>query len=305
MRIRFVAGEIFTGMWRNIAMVISVIIVTAVSLTFVGLGILSQHQISAMKDNLVRESQITVYMCSKHSTAVTCSGAPATDAQQAEVVGALDGPALSEYVDSYTKRSQEQALEIYQRQFAGEGFAQDFTAADMPISYHITLKDPSRSDAVVEYFSGREGVDEVKDLLSAYQPLIDALNQSTLLTVGLAGVMMVAAWLLIGTTIRMSAANRRREVAIMRLVGASNVFIRLPFLLEGAVAALIGSTIASALLWLTTKYVITDWLKPVIGGELVRVGPTDALVIAPFLILIGVGLAVVSSIVSLHRYLKV
>ncbi|EWS80832.1 permease-like cell division protein FtsX [Brachybacterium phenoliresistens] len=305
MRARYIFGEIFTGLWRNVAMVVSVVIVTAVSLTFVGTGLLMQKQIIDMKSTLVEQSQVTIFLCSPHSTAASCAGGPATDAQIQSVRDALEGDVLSGYIDSYSERDQEEALAIYQEQFAGEGFVSNFTAEDMPVSFHITLKDSDSSAAVVEFFQGRDGVDEVTDLLSVFAPFIDALNQSTLFSLGLAVLMLVAAVLLVATTIRMSVANRRREIAIMRLVGASNVFIRAPFLLEGAVAAIIGGLISSALLWLGLRYLVEDWLAPTLGSQIISVGTQDLLWAGPVLVATGAALSVASCVVSLNRYLKV
>lgn len=305
MRARYILSEILTGLWRNITMVISVIIVTAVSLTFVGTGLMMQKQIMDMRQTLVRESQVTIFLCSPHSTAATCAGGPATDAQIQSVRDALEGEVLSPYVSGFTERSQEEALAIYQEQFAGQGFVSDFTAEDMPVSFHVTLQDSGRSSAVVDFFQGRDGVDEVTDLLSAYAPFIDVLNQTTLFAVGLAVLMLVAAVLLVATTIRMSVANRRREIAIMRLVGASNVFIRTPFMLEGAVAGILGALIATGLLWVGAHYLVEGWLAQTLGSQLITVGTADLWWVGPILVAIGAILAIASSIVSLNRYLKV
>lgn len=305
MRARYILGEILTGLWRNIAMVISVVIVTAVSLTFVGTGALMQKQIMDMKSTLVEQSQVTIFLCSPHSTAASCAGGAATDAQIESVREGLEGEVLSPYIASYTERSQDEALEIYQQQFAGESFVSNFTAEDMPVSFHITLEDADDSAAVVEFFQGRDGVDEVTDLLSAFAPFIDVLNQSTMFALGLAVLMLIAALLLVATTIRMSVAGRRREIAIMRLVGASNLFIRLPFLLEGAVAAIIGGVIASGMLWVGLHYIVQGWLAPTLGRELITVGTADLVWAAPLLIALGAVLSIASSVVSLNRYLKV
>ncbi len=305
MRARYILGEIVTGLWRNIAMVISVVIVTAVSLTFVGTALLMQKQIMDMKATLVQQSQVTVFLCSPHSTAASCAGGAATDAQIDSVRQALEGEVLSPYIASFTERTQDEALGIYQEQFAGEGFVSNFTAEDMPVSFHITLARADDSAAVVEFFQGRDGVDEVTDLLSTYAPFIDVLNQSTLFALGLAVLMLIAALLLVATTIRMSVANRRREISIMRLVGASNVFIRLPFLLEGAVAAIIGGVIASGMLWAGLHYIVEGWLAPTLGAQLITVGVADLIWAAPLLIALGAVLSISSSVISLNRYLKV
>ena len=305
MRTRYLLSEIVQGLWRNITMVISVIIVTAVSLTFVGAGALMQKEILQLKATLVQESQITVFMCSPHSTAASCAGGAADDAQIESVRSALKSETLAPYIASVKERSQEEALAIYRKQFAGEGFASDVSAKDMPVSFHITLKDSGRSDAVVQFFQGRDGVDEVKDLLSVYAPFIDVLNQSTLLAGGLAVLMLIAAALLVSTTIRMSVTGRRREIAIMRLVGASNLVIRLPFLLEGAVAAVIGGIVASGVLWVGLRFLVEGWLRRNLGAQIVQVSTADLVWVAPGLIVLGTALAVIASVVSLHRYLKV
>ncbi|MGP9693819.1 permease-like cell division protein FtsX [Brachybacterium sp. AOP25-B2-12] len=305
MRLRYLLSEIFRGLGRNITMVISVVIVTAVSLTFVGAGAVMQKEINDLKQTLVEESQVSIFLCSPHATAASCAGGAATEAQIEEVREALEGPDLEPYVASVHERDQAEALRIYQQQFAGESFVADLTAEDMPVSFHVTLKDADRSAAVVQFFQGRDGVDEVTDLLSVYAPVIQALNQSTALAVGLAVLMLVAAVLLVSTTIRMSVSNRRREIAIMRLVGASNVFIRLPFLLEGAVAAVIGALVASGLLWVAMKYLVEGWMLPLFGPEVVQVSTADVLWVGPVLVVLGAVLAIVASIVSLNRYLKV
>lgn len=304
MRARYIVSEILQGLWRNLTMVISVVIVTAVSLTFVGAGLVMQKEIVELRHTLVQESQVTIYLCSKHSTAASCAGGPATDAQIGEVRDALRSETLRPYVASFTERDQKEALEIYRKQFADQPFAADMKAEDMPVSFHITLKDSGRSDAVVQFFQGRDGVDEVKDLLSVYAPVIALMNHSTMFAGGLALLMLVAAVLLVFTTIRMSVANRRREISIMRLVGASNLFIRAPFLMEGAVAAVIGALMATGVLWLGLRYLVQGWLTRALGTQVVRVGVPDLWWIGPVLVALGAILAIAASVVSLNRHLR-
>ena len=90
----------------------------------------------------------------------------------------------------------------------------------------------------------------------------------------------------------------------MRLVGASNLFVQLPFLLEGAISAILGSVLAVAGLWLGVRYLITDWLEESLGW-ISMVTTTHVLQLAPLLVAIAVGLAVVSSVVTLNRYTRV
>jgi len=116
-------------------------------------------------------------------------------------------------------------------------------------------------------------------------------------------VMVVVAIMLTGTTIRMSAASRKTETEIMRLVGASNWTIRLPFILEGAIASLVGSLLSCATLSVLVKVFVTDWLATSVKW-IPYVNQMTVLWISPILVLGAVLLSVIASTVSLHRYLK-
>jgi cell division transport system permease protein len=168
----------------------------------------------------------------------------------------------------------------------------------------VNLKDPSQSDAVVERLSGVAGVDEVVDQRKYLQPIFDALNAASYTAIAIAGLMLVAAVLLIATTIRLSAFSRRRELGIMRLVGASNRFIQTPFVLEGVVASLIGSVLASGAIVAVVQFFVQGYLnaKPS-ATPFVDLG--DALIVVPILIVGGAGLAALSATVAIRRYLKV
>jgi cell division transport system permease protein len=129
------------------------------------------------------------------------------------------------------------------------------------------------------------------------------INTLSLSAVGIAALMLIAAALLIATTIRLSAFSRRREISIMRLVGASNRFIETPFILEGVFAALIGSALAGVGLVALTQFFVSGYLAgeiPTIGF----VGTTDALLVAPMLLGLGAVLAALSASVAIRRYLK-
>ena len=112
-------------------------------------------------------------------------------------------------------------------------------------------------------------------------------------------------WVLfIATTIRLSAFARRRETGIMRLVGASNAFIQLPFLLEGVIAAAIGATLSAGALGLLVHFGVSGWLQDQATGFNLVSG-VDVLIVAPILIAIGVVMAGASSLITLNKYTKV
>jgi cell division transport system permease protein len=109
--------------------------------------------------------------------------------------------------------------------------------------------------------------------------------------------------LLIATTIRLSAYARRREIGIMRLVGASNRFIQTPFVLEGVIAALIGSVLASAAVWAIVRFGVAEYLRSRIGFVTTWVDLGDVAVVIPIVIAIGVVLAAGSAGFAIRRWL--
>jgi cell division transport system permease protein len=135
--------------------------------------------------------------------------------------------------------------------------------------------------------------------------LFNILNKAQIAALSVAGVLMIAAILLVSTTIRLSAMSRQRETGIMRLVGASNLFIQLPFMLEGAVAALLGSLLSVAALWIVTRFWLAEWMQQSFGELMSRISASDVFVVAPWLILAAVALAALSSVLTLRRFTKV
>jgi cell division transport system permease protein len=130
------------------------------------------------------------------------------------------------------------------------------------------------------------------------------LNVASYSAIGIAALMLIAAVLLIATTIRLSAFSRRREIGIMRLVGASNRFIQTPFILEGVFAALLGSLLAGGAIVALVYWFVQGYLSSRLEGFSL-IGLEDALVVVPILLLVGAILAALSANFAITRYLKV
>ncbi|WP_149202146.1 permease-like cell division protein FtsX [Actinotalea subterranea] len=304
MRLQFILSEIGLGLRRNLSMTVSVILVTFVSLTFVGAAGLLQVQIGQMKDEWYDKVEVTIYLCPDGSEQPTCAGGLASDEQIETLRTELESDALEPYVEQVYFESQEQAFASFQERFADEAWAQGVTADQMQASFRIALDDPEQYQVVAEMFTGRQGVEMVRDPRAVVEPLILVMNRGSLVAAGLAAVMLLAAVLLITTTIRLSAMSRRRETGIMRLVGASNLFIQLPFMLEGAIAATIGAALSVAGLWFGVRYLVEDWLADSVSF-IDYIGTEAVWTIAPVLLVIAIGLAAISSVVTLSRYTKV
>ncbi|CAD6000931.1 permease-like cell division protein FtsX [Agreia sp. COWG] len=303
MRLALIFGEVGTGLRRNVSMVISVVLVTFISLTFVGTAILLQMQIGQMKNYWYDKAQVAVYLCTATDTGDTCNGEVSQDQINA-VKAQLDGPTLKPFIDKYYFEDHDQAFANFQTQFKGNPVTDYVTPDLLPQTYWVNLVDPTQSAVLVESLSGFPGVESVTDQRSYLEQIFTVLNSASYTAIAVAAVMLIAAVLLIATTIRLSAFSRRRELGIMRLVGASNRFIQTPFIIEGVIASLIGSALAGLAIWSIVKFFVQGWLLEQLPFTSF-VTTSDALIVAPILVLVGAVLAALSAKFAITRYLKV
>ncbi|MGM1016757.1 MAG: permease-like cell division protein FtsX [Actinomycetota bacterium] len=303
MRVGLILTEALGGLRRNASMVISVVLVTFVSLTFVGAAMLMQAQISTMRDYWTERAQVAVYMCSPVSDAETCLDGAATEEQVAAVQAELDGEALSPLINSVRFEPKEEAYANLIEQI-GEEQASVLSEDQMFETFWVTLNNPDESQVLVEAFSSVGGVEEVLDQRQYLDPLFSALTVATYIAVGIAGLMLIAAVLLIATTIRLSAYARRKEIGIMRLVGASNRFIQTPFVLEGVFAAFLGSVLASGAVVAGVHFGVDGYLKGRVPFITTWVTMQDVALVVPVLIGIGIVLAALSAGFAIRRWLR-
>ncbi|MCU1635860.1 MAG: cell division protein FtsX [Cryobacterium sp.] len=304
MRIGLIFSEAGSGLRRNASMVVSVVLVTFISLTFVGAAILMQMQIGQMKNFWYDRAQVGIYMCTAISPGESCTGGEASVEQISAVESQLESPTLAPFVDKYYFETHEQAFDNFKKQFAGNPVADYVTPDQLNQTFWVNLKDPSQSDVLVESLSGVSGVENVADQRRYLDQIFSVLNVASYTAIGIAVLMLVAAVLLIATTIRLSAFSRRREIGIMRLVGASNRFIQTPFVLEGVFAALLGSLLAGGAIVALVNWFVQGYLEDRLKGFSL-IGLDDAIIVVPILLGVGALLAAVSANFAITRYLKV
>jgi len=304
MRFGLILSEVAQGFRRNLSMVVSVVLVTFISLTFFGAAILLQTQISQTKGYWYDRAQVAVYLCSDYDNETPCNETAATEAQKDAVKAQLDGPTLSPYIKKVEFETRDQAYANFVDQFEGTTAAQLVTPDVLNESYRINLVDPNQAEIIIDQITGMAGVQGVTDQRGLLEPIFAIMNAATFTAICIAALMLIAAVLLIATTIRLSAFSRRRELGIMRLVGASNRFIETPFILEGVLAALIGSLLAGALIVVLVQFFVQGYLAQALSGTAL-VSLKDALLVVPVLLGSGALLAAVSASVAIRRYLKV
>ncbi|WP_417563724.1 permease-like cell division protein FtsX [Microbacterium sp.] len=303
MRAGLIFGEAFNGLRRNASMVISIVLVTFVSLTFVGAAILMQAQIGTMRDFWSGRAQVQVSMCVDGTREATCDQGAATQEQIAAVKARLEGAGLKPLISKYRFETPDQAYKNA-LELLGSDYKDILSPSQFGASFYVNLVNPENSAVIVEAFAGKKGVQSVQDQMQLLQPLFSALTVATYIAVGIAGLMLIAAVLLIATTIRLSAYARRKELRIMRLVGASNRFIQTPFILEGVFAALIGSLLAGVAVWAGVQFGVHGYLRSRVDFITTWVDMRDVAYVVPILIAIGVVLAAVSAGFAIRRWLR-
>lgn len=303
MRLGLVLSEAGSGLRRNFSMVVSIVLVTFVSLTFVGVAALMQLQIGQMKGFWYDKAQVAIYLCNDAVQNANCPTAATSD-EIAAVKTALESAPLTSFVKSKRFEDHQLAYTNFKKQFKGNPVADYVTPDILNEAYWVNLKDPSQSAVISEAISGMPGVDAVTDQRRLLDQIFAVLNTASITAATIAALMLVAAALLISTTIRLSAFSRRREIGIMRLVGASNRFIQTPFIVEGVLASLIGSVLAAAATVGIVQFFIQGYLQTA-QRDIAFVTVPEALVVVPILIGAGIVLAAVSANIAISRYLRV
>lgn len=305
MQLRYVASELGSGLRRNLSMTIAVILTIWISLTLVGLGLLIRSQIGVIEQELGSRLEVKVVFCARNSQTPTCIEGQATDEQEADVKQTLRN---SVYVSKYRYETREDAYKGFVARYSDQdgnssSIADELNVADMSTAYWATLASPNDDQDLLNEVQDLPGVEQVVNLREQLDPVYDTLTMLQRLALGGAALLIVASVLQVSTTIRLAALARRREIGIMRLVGASSIYIQLPFLLEILFSALVGAALACGSLllvmerfvpWLEREVQFWGWVE------------MDAAYVAMAVIcVIAALLAVVPTLFLTRKYLKV
>ena len=299
MRFSFVSKEVGNGLRRNFTMTVAVVVSVAVSLSLVGAALLMSAQVDRMKGYWYDKIEVSIFLCGNTSVAFTCTGAITEEQRQnvERILGTLDS------VQDTFYESSADAYDQFKEQFAGSAILANISPDALPASFRVKLDNPENFEKVASALQSVQGVESIQDqrqLLDRFFQILKGL-QSFALAIALA--MLFVTVLLVMNTVRVAAFARRRETSIMRSVGASNMSIRLPFILEAAVAAILGSTLATAGILASKYWLIDAKLAPNLNF-IPFVTWNEVLVIIPVLYLVGVGTTVLAASITLRRYLK-
>lgn len=291
-RIGYFARETLVSLRRNLLMTIAGVLTVAVSLAlFGGILMLSRwvgHGTERIKGGVRLEVFMTV---------------DATDTQILDVRAALDD---DPDVKSFRYFDKEAALEEFKRIFRKDpDLVKNITADALPTSFRIVPTRAEQTTAIQGRFEAQPGVDDVATPEEALRGLLDATNTARIIFIGLSLILLVSSLFLIVNTIRLATFARRREIEVMKLVGASNWFVRLPFMAEGLVQGLIGAGLAVGVV-VALKFGFDNWFNSPTGFfREFFVTTSDATSVSLLVLLLGVLIGLFGSTIGLRRFLKV
>lgn len=303
MQLRYVFSELGQGLRRNLSMHLAVVLTLFVSLTLVGLGVLLNQQAIRAGEQWGNELQITVFLCRDGDDNPACP-TEVTGAQQEAVEKVVEE---NPEVASYYVESKTEAFEKVKELFGSEKFEGPNAAAtadDMAKSVWITLEDPDEYEGILSAVQGLDGVGSVRDQRAVVGPILRGIEAMQWGALAIAGFLVVAALLLVANTIRLAAMARRKEIGIMRLVGASTLYIALPFLLEALVTALIGVVLSGGAMGAFMYFGVEQRLRDFVGF-IPWVGLPEFLNALLVVAVLGPVLTLVPTLVLTRKYLKV
>ena len=289
-RWRYLVNEVGIGLRRNLLMTLATIVTVTVSLALLGAGLLVQKQVNKTRELFYSQVEVSIFLLDSISEQQRAS-------LEADLVSDPE-------VDNVIYVSKQQAYEDFQRIFADDPTVRDSVTPEiLPASFRVKLRDPTRFAVIQSKYSGYPGIEEVSDqreVLDRFFRVMDAFRNGALVV---AVLQLLAATALIFNTIRVTAFARREQTGIMKLVGATNWYIRLPFVLEGIVAGVVGALMATALLQLAVVTLVAKLRSQI--QFLPFITASDVMSTMPILVLIGAGLASIASVVALRRFLAV
>ena len=303
MRAQFVISEIGIGLRRNLTMTTAVVMSVAVSLALAGAALLLRDQVNLMQGYWSGRVEVTVYFCAKDDMASVknCASGPATPSQISAVRTQLGKTGLTEKIYTLTPA---QEIAAYKKADAKSAIIPWLSTDSLGGELDVKLKDPQQYAAVADLVNGQPGVHDVEDQSQVLKPLFRLLDGAQAVALVVMGIMLAVTLLLIVNTVRVSAFSRKRETGIMRLVGASNLSVQLPFIAEAAFSAVAGTVLASGLVALG-KYLLIDRFLGSQVKLITFIGWDAVFRVMPLMLVLGVGMSSVAAFLTLRRHQKI
>jgi cell division transport system permease protein len=291
MRAKYVLNEVLVGLWRNVTMTVAMIITLSVSLTMLGASTLMYMQVDRMKTFYYGEIEVSIFLSED-----------VTDAQRTSLDAALQSNPL---VLQKTYESRQQAFDKFKELWADSpDLVQAVQPNQLPESFRVKLKDPEQYKIFADQIKDQQGIQDIVDQRQLLEKVFNIFNSVQLLALITASIMAVAALLLVGNTIQVAAYSKRREVAVMKLVGASNWFIQAPFVLEAIVAGIAGSLLGFIALF-AGKEILIDGRLQALTNVVGDIPTGNVWLMLPLMAGVGALVSAITAWTTLRFYLRV
>lgn len=286
----YYSRETLHGLRRNGLIAFAAVSTAFIALFLVGSALLVSREVNLLIDFTTRDVEVSVFL-QKDITAD----------QQQQLANLL---AHMSEVKAVHFESQQEAYQRFQEIFKNqEALVQNVGPDALPASFQVKLKNPEEFTVVASRLVGQPGIDKIRDNREILKRLFAIIHVFRVGVLGVGLIMLISAAALIGNTVRMAVFARRKEIGIMRLVGATNWHIRIPFMIEGVIEGLLGAGAAIGGLFVL-KLAFIDPLRGKLGF-LPLVGTPDVMFAVPWLLGIGVAVALLASLVAMRRFLEV
>jgi cell division transport system permease protein len=284
--------ETAAALRRNALVTFAAISTVFISLFLLGGALLVERQVRLMTGEWASRVEVSVFLRDDASP------------EEIEALGRRIEE-IPEVQDTFFE-NREQAYENYRELFRDNpALVENVGPEAMPQSYRIKLVDPEDFPVIRARLAGDPAIDEIKDEQALLKKLLAVTGVLRTGVIAVAAIMLVSAAGLIGNTVRMAVFARRKEIAIMKLVGATNWFIRVPFLIEGVVEGLIGGVVAVLAIF-AMKFLFIDPLRGQVAFVPTWIGTSDILFPTAFIILAaGILISAVASLIAMRRFLEV
>jgi cell division transport system permease protein len=288
----FFMREALKNLRLNLLMSITAITTTFICIVVLGVAWLVSAHVGGVTSSVRQDVSVEAYF--------------PPDATQEEIDGIISDVKSWPEVSGVSYVSEEEALAAFKETFADRPeLSENLAPGVLPASIQIQLEDPSEAEAVAQRLEQEKGFTD--DNLSYPQQTIERLNSVTSYMIwGLYGATMlflISSVLLISNAIRLSIFARRKEIEVMKLVGASDSFVRTPFVFEGMVQGLIGAGLAAfAVIWI--NFLFIDWARDALPFVPISADAVNPILLLLVLVVVGVVIGVVGSFLSVTRFLR-
>jgi cell division transport system permease protein len=287
----FFLAEALKNIRLNLLMTITAVTTTFICILVFGLGLLVSAHIQGIIGSVREDVSVEAFMPND------------TRQEMKALAQEVEGwPEVSEV----TKVSEQEAFAEFKDKFSDQPeLYEDLDQGVLPKSLQIQLQDPSTATEMAQRLKQEEGFTE--EDLSYPQQTIDRLNSVTSVVIwGLYGatlLFLIASVLLISNAIRLSIFARRKEIEVMKLVGASDGFVRTPFVIEGLLQGLVGSIIAGlVVVWI--NYLFVEWSHNALPFYPISSDAVNAPMLLLMVVVVGVAIGVIGSFLSVTRFLR-